>query len=68
MRLKKVSDDDLMEVLGLMYRIHFNKLDPDFATCKDCLDYKIGLCQGGCVDVIDCMLDKSKEVVVFSNN
>ena len=46
----------------ILYFIHFGNKSPDLATCKDCLNYRQGLCsgEGGADDVFECMYDKAK--------
>ena len=55
--MKDFEESDKMVIL---YFIHFGNKNPDFVTCKDCLDYRQGLCSGGSYDVLECMYDKAE--------
>lgn len=51
---------DIHDKVAFMYFVHFEDKDPCLATCKDCIDYELGLCTGGAKCVMDCMYDKVK--------
>jgi hypothetical protein len=40
--------------------LHFNRR-PDKATCRDCEDFKIGVCEGG-IDPIECFKKQKPKV------
>lgn len=55
-----VVDLDLAWKIFLLYRVHFGYgKDPDLVTCLDCVDYELGVCDGGADDVWDCMARKA---------
>lgn len=58
---------DIADKITLLYLVHFGSKHPDFATCKDCLDYQLGLCSGGYDNVLDCMYDKAENCEPFFN-
>lgn len=61
-----VKVNDLVEKMVVLYFIHFGNKDPDLVTCKDCCDYKLGLCFG-CDDIVGCMHDKAVNTEVYSS-
>ena len=58
---------DIFSKITILYLIHFGKKKPDLATCKDCVDFHLGLCFGGSYNVLDCMADKADKSEFFSN-
>lgn len=54
-----MRDRDIVEKMAVLYLIHFGNKDPEKVTCKDCEDFKMGLCRGGCYDIVECMYDKA---------
>ena len=71
MKVKDISDDmvekivdDMAEKVADLYLSHFGYINPDLATCKDCIDYQFGLCVGGAdsiKNIIECMFYKALE-------
>lgn len=64
---KKYVDLNLAAKITLLYLMHFGNKNPDFVTCKDCVDYELGVCPGGADDVMDCMCDTAKSCKFYSN-
>jgi hypothetical protein len=58
---------DIANKITVLYVIHFGNKHTDLATCKDCVDYDLGLCSGGADNVLECMYDKAKKCEFFSN-
>lgn len=58
---------DIANKMTFLYVIHFGDKHPDLATCKDCVDYDLGLCSGGAENVFDCMYEKTESCEFFSN-
>jgi len=54
------ESDKMFDKMSILYSIHFGNKSPELATCKDCLDYRQGLCSGGAGDVLNCMYYKAK--------
>lgn len=52
------------EALGLLWMMHFGDLEPCKATCKDCSDFRIGVCKGG-RDPWECIQEKEVQGVEF---
>lgn len=48
-----------------MYWMHFGGTDPKMATCGDCFDYKMDVCDGGCDDVWECMRKKAESCQIL---
>jgi len=53
-----MKDFEESDKMAMLYIIHFGNKNPEFVTCKDCLDFRQGFCSGGADDVFECMYDK----------
>jgi len=65
--MKKIKTDrDLVRygIDPLVWYIHFDKR-PDKATCKDCVDYKSGVCKGG-RNPLECMREASSTSITIT--
>lgn len=62
-----LKGSDMVYRIEAMYFLHFGNKNPDLVVCKDCVDYKLGLCCGGADSVLDCMYDKAGKCEIFSN-
>jgi len=47
------------EIDPLIWMVHFGKKRPDKCGCRNCADYKAGMCTGG-RDPFKCMAEKSR--------
>jgi len=64
-----VKVNDLVDKMVFIYFAHFGDKDIDLVTCRDCCDYKLGLCFGCKVDdIVGCMYDKAVNSEVFANS
>lgn len=62
--------DDMAEKVADLYFSHFGHKHPDFATCKDCIDYQLGFCVGGAdsiTNILECMFYKALECEFFTD-
>lgn len=53
------KSSNIVYKIEAMYFLHFGNKNSDLVTCKDCVDYKLGICPGGADDVLSCMYDKA---------
>lgn len=60
---KRVVNDDYLDVLTIVWLMHFKDLPPCEARCELCTDYKVGVCGGG-KDPLECMEEKAAERIV----
>lgn len=58
---------NMLNKIASLYAVHFGNKDPERVTCKDCLDFKIGLCAGGggFRNIFACMYDKAEKCEIF---
>jgi len=52
------------EIDPLIWMMHFGGRRPDKCGCKNCADYRAGVCEGG-KDPFKCMAEKSKTEMVL---
>ncbi|MDF2958184.1 MAG: hypothetical protein OD814_001806 [Candidatus Alkanophagales archaeon MCA70_species_1] len=52
------------EIDPLIWMVHFGGRRPDKCGCKNCADYKAGVCEGG-RNPFECMVEKSRTEIVL---
>lgn len=62
--------DNVVYKAAYLYFMHFGNKRPELVTCRDCCDYRLGLCLGFCSGsdgILDCMLDKAESSELFTS-